>query len=70
MFGLTCPDDATDCVNQAPPPEGDGCADAERWVRDILNPATCRTRTRPPPKPRREYVLSDLPDQCAATLTQ
>lgn len=66
---LTCPDDATDCVNQAPPPEGDGCADAERWVRDILNPPPPDPDA-PPPKPRREYVLSDLPDQCAATLTQ
>ena len=66
---LNCPDNATDCVNQAPPPEGDGCADAERWVRDILNPPPPDPDA-PPPKPRPEYVLSDLPDQCAATLTR
>ena len=65
---LTCPQNATDCVNQAPPPEGDGCADAERWVNDILNPPPPDPDA-PPPKPRQEYVLSDLPDQCAATLT-
>jgi penicillin-insensitive murein endopeptidase len=35
---LSCPSGATNCKNQAPPPPGDGCKDAERWVRDILNP--------------------------------
>ena len=65
---LTCPENAADCVNQAPPPEGDGCADAERWVQDILNPPPPDPDA-PPPKPRVEYVLGDLPDQCATTLT-
>ena len=65
---LTCPDNARDCVNQAPPPEGDGCADAERWVRDILNPPPPDPDA-PPPKPRPELVLADLPEQCATTLT-
>ena len=40
---LNCPDGAAGCVNQAPPPAGDGCADAQKWVDDILNP--------PPPNP-------------------
>jgi len=62
---LKCPNGATGCVNQAPPPPGDGCADARDWVKDILNP--------PPPdptprKPRPELVLADLPDQCQAVL--
>ncbi|MDE0521712.1 MAG: penicillin-insensitive murein endopeptidase [Boseongicola sp.] len=66
---LTCPDNARDCVNQAPPPDGDGCADAERWVRDILNPPPPDPDA-PPPKPRPELVLADLPEQCATTLTR
>ncbi len=67
---LKCPKGARGCVNQAPPPAGDGCADAQKWVNDILNPPP------PPPpdpnaaprKPRREYVMSDLPQQCQAVL--
>ncbi|MEP2029632.1 MAG: penicillin-insensitive murein endopeptidase [Paracoccaceae bacterium] len=64
---LACPKRARGCANQTPPPKGDGCADAQQWVNNILNP--------PPPdpnppkaKPRREYVLADLPQQCAAVL--
>ena len=34
---LTCPRGARGCVNQDPPPRGDGCADAQKWVDDILN---------------------------------
>lgn len=64
---LKCPKGRKGCVNQAPPPPGDGCAEAQQWVDNILNP--------PPPdpnppkkKPRREYVLADLPNQCTAVL--
>ena len=35
---LSCPLSSKSCVNQAPPPPGDGCADAQLWVDDILNP--------------------------------
>ncbi|MDE0698921.1 MAG: penicillin-insensitive murein endopeptidase, partial [Boseongicola sp.] len=66
---LTCPDNARDCVNQAPPPAGDGCADAEIWVKDILNPPPPDPDAQPP-KPRPELVLADLPEQCATTLTR
>ena len=64
---LTCPRGARGCVNQDPPPRGDGCADAQKWVNDILNPP-------PPPKnppkavKRREYVMADLPQQCERVL--
>ncbi len=66
---LACPRGARNCVDQAPPPAGDGCADAERWVRDILNPPPPNPNP-PPVKPRREYVLSDLPKQCSDTLSR
>ena len=61
---LACPKGATQCINQQPPPPGDGCADAEKWVHDILHPP----QNPPPHKPRPELVLSDLPRQCTAVL--
>lgn len=64
---LNCPRGAKGCVEQAPPPTGDGCADAERWVRDILNPPPPDPNA-PPPKPRREFILADLPNACASVL--
>ncbi len=66
---LACPKGATNCTDQAPPPKGDGCADAKKWVADILNPPPPDPNA-PPPKPRREYVLSDLPNQCARVLSR
>jgi len=67
---LACPKGQRGCVDQAPPPPGDGCAEAQQWVDNILNP--------PPPKPadpnapraipRRELLLADLPEQCASVL--
>jgi penicillin-insensitive murein DD-endopeptidase len=65
---LKCPPGAQDCVDQAPPPAGDGCADAQKWVDDILNPPPPNPNA-PPPKPRREYVLADLPKQCVQVLS-
>lgn len=67
---LSCPRGARGCVDQAEPeyPRNDrfGCAEAQQWVDNILNP--------PPPDPnykptkRREYVLADLPQQCSDVL--
>ena len=60
---LTCPAGASGCENQAPPPAGDGCADAQTWVNNILNPpppdpsATPRT-------PRGPLTMARLPAQC------
>nr|WP_245513818.1 penicillin-insensitive murein endopeptidase [Antarcticimicrobium luteum] len=67
---LRCPRGKRRCENQAAPPSGDGCADAQKWVNDILNPPPPKPRdpNAPPPKKRREYVLSDLPRQCASVL--
>ena len=63
---LACPKGAQGCVNQAPPPPGDGCADAQKWVDDILNPPP---PSNTPSQPRRELVLADLPQQCASVLS-
>lgn len=67
---LACPKGARGCKDQNPPPAGDGCADAQKWVNDILNPPKPKPRdpNAPKPKPRREYVLADLPSQCANVL--
>ncbi|MDF0601199.1 penicillin-insensitive murein endopeptidase [Psychromarinibacter sp. C21-152] len=64
---LACPDGASGCVNQAPPPPGDGCEEAQEWVNNILNPPPPDPDA-PPPTPRRETVLADLPAQCATVL--
>jgi penicillin-insensitive murein endopeptidase len=63
---LKCPRNATGCVDQAPPPPGDGCDAAQTWVDDILNP--------PPPNPnptpqRPDLTLANLPAQCANVLS-
>ena len=66
---LACPDNARGCVDQAPPPAGDGCDQAQQWVNNILNPPPPDPNA-PPPKPRKELVLADLPQQCAQILSQ
>ncbi|MGR3501965.1 penicillin-insensitive murein endopeptidase [Pseudaestuariivita sp.] len=64
---LNCPRGAKWCQNQAAPPPGDGCAEAEQWVRNILNPPPPNPNA-PPPRKRRELVLADLPNQCTNVL--
>ncbi|CUH64633.1 Penicillin-insensitive murein endopeptidase precursor [Thalassovita gelatinovora] len=64
---LNCPKGARNCVNQAPPPSGDGCKAAEDWVDDILHPKPADPNA-PKPKPRRELTMRDLPNQCISVL--
>mgnify|MGYP003147803379 FL=1 len=64
---LNCPSGATGCVPQEPMPPGDGCADAQEWVRNILNPPPPDPNA-PAPKPKRELTMADLPGQCVAVL--
>ncbi len=64
---LSCPPGSSGCVDQAPPPAGDGCADAQAWVNNILNPPRPDPNA-PPPRPRRELRLADLPRQCVGVL--
>ena len=68
---LSCPKGARGCVNQDPPPEGDGCADAQEWVDNMINPkppAPPDPNAPPPPKPRGELTMFDLPGQCISVL--
>ena len=67
---LRCQRGSRNCENQAPPPPGDGCADAQRWVNDILDPPPPQPRdpNAPAPTPRRELRVSDLPQQCVDVL--
>ena len=72
---LSCPKGVRGCVNQKPPPAGDGCADAREWQQNILNPpkpkkATKKTTTKKKTttQARRELVLADLPAQCKPVL--
>lgn len=67
---IACPRGAKGCKPQAKQPAGDGCADAQKWVDDILNPPAPKPRdpNAPKPKPRREYKVADLPQQCSNVL--
>jgi len=65
---LKCPSGVEGCVNQAPPPPGDGCEGAREWVNNILNPPPPDPDA-PKPKPRREKTLADLPGQCVGVVT-
>ena len=64
---LNCPKGARDCVNQDPPPPGNGCKDAEDWVYDILHPKPPDPNA-PATPPRPELTLADLPNQCLSVL--
>jgi penicillin-insensitive murein endopeptidase len=69
---LNCPEGATGCVAQAPPPAGDGCdATLEWWVSDdALVPPEVEPRpsNAPPPRGRPEVRLAELPAQCTPVL--
>jgi penicillin-insensitive murein DD-endopeptidase len=60
---LLCPEDSSECENQAPPPEGDGCAEAEEWVDGILNPKPAGKSS-----PRQSIYMIDLPNSCQDVL--
>jgi penicillin-insensitive murein endopeptidase len=60
---LACPKDAVGCVDQDPPPAGDGCgADLAWW----LGPDPYKPSPPSPPKP--PMKLADLPRACADVL--
>lgn len=61
---LSCPDGAVGCVDQAPPPPGDGCDESLAWwfSDEALNPKP----TPRPSKPKGPLTLADLPAACRA----
>jgi penicillin-insensitive murein DD-endopeptidase len=65
---LACPRGAAGCADQDAPPPGDGCAEAQQWVNNILNPPRPDPNA-PAPQRQRELMLADLPDQCRAVLS-
>lgn len=65
---LSCPDGLKGCTNQAPPPAGDGCKDAQTWVDNILNPPPPDPNA-PPPKPKKQITMATLPAQCSNVLS-
>ncbi|WP_208351875.1 penicillin-insensitive murein endopeptidase [Pseudaestuariivita rosea] len=65
---LNCPRGSRGCVEQDPIPRGDGCKQAEEWVKNILNPPKPDPNA-PAPQRRRELRLSDLPTQCRTVLS-
>lgn len=65
---LECPEGMAECASQDPIPAGDGCEEAESWVRGILDPPPPDPDA-PPPKPRPDLVLADLPGQCVQVLS-
>jgi penicillin-insensitive murein endopeptidase len=65
---IGCPRGARACIDQNPPPPGDGCDNAREWQRNLLNPPPPDPNA-PPPAPRRELQVADLPQQCAALLS-
>nr|WP_035842955.1 penicillin-insensitive murein endopeptidase [Allgaiera indica] len=75
---LKCPPGDAFCQTQRPTVAqlskgGDGCDDSLNWwVTDMLNPpkiAKPRKKAGPPRRGPRQYLLSDLPRQCAAVLS-
>lgn len=64
---LKCPRGARHCEDQAPPPPGNGCAAAESWVKDILDPPPPDPNAKPR-APRKELVMAALPAQCRGVL--
>ena len=65
---LACPPGISGCIDQAPPPPGDGCGkDLAWWFRPPPPPPTHPVKPKPPPP---EKTLADLPAACRQVLTE
>ena len=59
---LSCPANAPNCTNQAPPPAGDGCGkELDWWFTD----EPYKPSDKPPP---RDITMADLPHACQTVL--
>ena len=63
---LECPPGQAGCEAQTPPPAGDGCADAQQWVNNILNPPPPNPNDEPPAPSSGPLRMASLPAQCAS----
>ena len=62
---LSCPRGVDDCVDQAPPPPGDGCgAELQSWFEPKREP----DKPAPPRKKKPDLTLADLPQACRTIL--
>ena len=64
---LNCPAGSSYCEAQEAIPAGDGCAEAQEWVNNILNPPPPDPNA-PDPEPARELTMANLPGQCLDVL--
>lgn len=67
---LKCPAGVAGCVNQQPPPVGDGCGKQLNYWMKKLAAAEKASKIRPkkPPRPRKELRMADLPQSCRSVL--
>ncbi|WP_394699174.1 penicillin-insensitive murein endopeptidase [uncultured Cohaesibacter sp.] len=68
---MSCPPGSPGCVNQAPPPAGDGCGkELAWWLSDEpWKPAKpVKKDPNKKPKKKRQVTLADLPQACTAVL--
>lgn len=69
---LRCPEGQSGCVDQAPPPPGDGCDETLAWWMSdealVPAPRIDRPANAPRPRPRTPLRVADLPAQCAGVL--
>ena len=64
---IGCPNDSNGCVNQAPPPPGDGCGkELDWWLSD--DPWVPKKDAKPAP-PKKELQLSELPQDCSMVVS-
>lgn len=68
---LKCPVGLPGCVDQKPPPEGDGCdAQLDDWMKKLAAAEKWSKKPKKPgkPKPRKELRMADLPQDCRSVL--
>lgn len=68
---LKCPAGVAGCVDQTPPPEGDGCgAQLNDWMKKLEAAEKWSKKPKKPEKPaaKKELRLADLPHDCQGVL--
>ena len=55
---LSCPEESSNCENQAPPPAGDGCDNLTWWFTD--EPYSGKSSGK-----KKDLLMDELPEQCS-----